>query len=86
MEPLNARLAEVLARYSKEEMLAITLALAPIETERCKLWAMVLYQGGRRMILTRREAPEMTKEQAALEGLMAALAWEHPTQPDGCPA
>jgi hypothetical protein len=76
MEPLNARLAEFLVRYNKEDMLAITLGPAPIETERCRLWAMVLYQGGRRMILTGREASEMTKEQTALAGLLAALAWE----------
>jgi hypothetical protein len=43
VDPLNARAAEFLAEYDKEEVLAITLGLAPVETECCGLWAIVLH-------------------------------------------
>jgi hypothetical protein len=44
VEPLNAKFAEFLADYNKEETVAITPGLAPIETACFRLWAMVLYQ------------------------------------------
>jgi hypothetical protein len=72
-ERLDARLVDFLAQYSKEEMAAITLGLAPIETECYRLWA-------RSMTLAGRETPEMTKEQAVFAGLLSALAWEYPSE------
>jgi hypothetical protein len=77
VEPLNVKIADFLAHYSKEEIVAITLGLAPVETECHRMWAIVIHQEGRRMVLAGREAAEKTKEQAALAGLVAALTWEH---------
>jgi hypothetical protein len=45
-----------------------------------KLWALVMHQEGRRMILAGREAAEKTTEQTELAGLVAALTWEHPKE------
>jgi hypothetical protein len=78
VEPFNAKFAEFLAEYSKEEMEDITLSLAPVESGCFRLWVMVLHQGGRRTTLTRNEAPELTPKQTALVGLVVALTWEHP--------
>jgi hypothetical protein len=47
VDPVNARAAEFLAEYDKEKVLAITLGLAPVETECYGLWAIVLHQGAR---------------------------------------
>jgi hypothetical protein len=60
VEHLNATFAELVAQYSKEEMLAITLGLAPVESGCYELWATVLMQDGRRMTLSGRESPELT--------------------------
>jgi hypothetical protein len=46
-EPLNAKFADFLDQYSKEEMLATTLGLAPVESGFFRLWALVFYHGGR---------------------------------------
>jgi hypothetical protein len=62
VEPLNAKLADFLAHYSKEEMVTITVRLAPADSGCFRLWAMVLYQGGRRMTLTGKDSPELTLE------------------------
>jgi hypothetical protein len=32
-EPLNAKIADFLTRYRKEEVVSITVGLAPVETE-----------------------------------------------------
>jgi hypothetical protein len=57
VEPLNAEFADFLAQYSKEEMLVITLGLAPVESACFRLWALVFHQGGRRMTLAEKEHP-----------------------------
>jgi hypothetical protein len=80
VDPFNARGAEFLAEYDKEEVLAITLGLAPVETECYRLWDMVLHQAGRKMTHAGRESAEGTREQAALAELLAALRWEHPNE------
>jgi hypothetical protein len=80
IDPLTARAAEFLAEHNKEEGLAITLGLAPVETECYRLWAIVLHQAGRKMTHAGRETAEGTREQAALAGLLAALRWEHPKE------
>jgi hypothetical protein len=80
IDPLNARAAEFFAEYNKEEVLAITLGLAPVETECYRLWAVVPHQAGRKMTHAGREAAEKTREKTALAGLLAALRWEHPKE------
>jgi hypothetical protein len=80
IDPLNARVAEFLAEYDKGDVLAITLGLAPVETECYRLWAIVLHQAWRKMTHMGRESAEGTREQAALAGLLAALRWEHPME------
>jgi hypothetical protein len=56
-------------------MVAVTLGLAPAESECFGLRAMVRYQSGRRIALTCKEAPELWMKQAALARLLAAIAW-----------
>jgi hypothetical protein len=80
VEPLNARIADFLADFDKEETVAITHGLAPIETECYRLWALVLHQAGCKMTYAGRENAEGTKDQTALAGLLAALRWEHPKE------
>jgi hypothetical protein len=58
IDPLNARAAEFLAECHKEEVLAITLGLVPVETECYRLWAIVLQQTGRKMTCAGREVAE----------------------------
>jgi ribosomal protein S19 len=77
VERLNAKLAEFRGIYSTGETVAITLGLAPIETECFRLWAMVLYQEGRQMIVNGRGFPDLTRVQAAAKGLLEAMAREH---------
>jgi hypothetical protein len=86
IEPLNAKLANFLARYSNEEMVAITLGFAPVQSGCFKLWSMVLYHGGRRMTPTGKESPELQKEQAAFADILSALTWEHPREKTPDPA
>jgi hypothetical protein len=80
VERLNAKIADFLADFSKEKLVAITLGLAPVEMECHRLWSLVLHQEGRRMTHAGREGAEGTREQAALAGLFAALRWEHPKE------
>jgi hypothetical protein len=75
---LNAQFAEFLTQFSKEETVAITLGLARVESVCFRLRAMVFYQGGRRMTLTGKEAPDLSAEQTAFPCLLAALTWERP--------
>jgi hypothetical protein len=77
VEPLHAKFADFLAQYTKEEMVDITLGLTPVESGCFRLSAIVPYQSGRRMTLARKEAPELSTEQAAPAGLLAAITWEH---------
>jgi hypothetical protein len=78
--PLDAKIADFLADFNKEEVVDITLGLAPVETECYRLWALVLHQAGRRMTHAGREVAEGTDEQTALAGIFAALRWEHPKE------
>jgi hypothetical protein len=45
VEPLSGKITGFLAQYSRQEMLSITLGLAPVEMECFRMWALVLYQG-----------------------------------------
>jgi hypothetical protein len=69
VEPLNEKIDDFLAQYRKEEMVAITLGLAPVESECFRLWEMVLFRGCRRMTLTGKKAPELSTEQVGLAGV-----------------
>jgi hypothetical protein len=61
-------------------MVAIIVGLAPVESGCFRLWAMVLYQGGRRMTHAAKEAPDFTPQKTAITGLLSALNWEHPRE------
>jgi hypothetical protein len=49
IEPLNAKIADFRAEFNKEEVVTITLGLAPVETECYRLWALALHQARLRM-------------------------------------
>jgi hypothetical protein len=69
VERLNAKLADCLANFNKEEDL--------MNTGWCKLLATVLVQNGRRMTLIGDERPDLSVEQTSLSGLLTAPTWEH---------
>jgi hypothetical protein len=46
VEPLNAKFAEFLAQFRKEEMVAITLGLTPVESECFRLWSHITAVAG----------------------------------------
>jgi hypothetical protein len=77
VEPLNAKFADFVAHYGKEELVVITLGLATVGSGCFRLWAMFLYQEGPRMTLTGKESHELTKVQTGIAGLLAAPSWEH---------
>jgi hypothetical protein len=44
-KPLSAKFADFPVQYRKEEMLAIRIGLAPVDSGCFRLWALVFYQG-----------------------------------------
>jgi hypothetical protein len=80
VDPLNAKFVEFSAQCSKEEMLAITRGLAPVDSGCFRLLALVFYQGVLRMTLAGKEHPEITPVQIPISGLLATLTWEYPRE------
>jgi hypothetical protein len=78
VEPANAKFAEFLGQFTKEEIVIITLGFVPAESGCWRPWAAVFVQEGRRMALTGKEVPETSDQQIVHTALQGAFTWEHP--------
>jgi hypothetical protein len=68
---VNAKLAYFPDQYSKEEMLAVTLELASVESNCFRLYGLVLYQGGRKMTYAGKKSKD---------SLPSTAIWEYPRE------
>jgi hypothetical protein len=84
-EPVHAKFPEFLGNFAKNKVLVFTIDLSPAETGCFSSWALVLIPGGRKMAFAEDDDPTLTKEQATICGLLAALSWECPREKDPDP-
>jgi hypothetical protein len=69
-----------LDKFTKEEMVVITLGLALADIGSFKSWAAVIVQDFLRMMLTGKNLPETPGQMVCLSALPGAHTWEHPRE------
>jgi hypothetical protein len=79
-EPAKAKFMDFLGKFALEEMLVITLGLAPAESGCLKPWAAAFLREDRTMMFTGQETAGKPSQQVVIAALAEALAWEHPRE------
>jgi hypothetical protein len=69
VEPANAKFAEFLGQFSKEQTVCVALELAPAESGCFRLWALLFVQEA----LTGEDLPERSEQDVALSALLEQL-------------